>query len=306
MQALLDGSSSDQVLRKSMAVMTGLPGMADAGVGRAAPARKDARQGSELVEDASHLVGALRRYSELMTIPGVLAEEYEHLAQELQVLSDRSAAMLGRLVTLGGETVPEREPDETAATVLPEAVLDCLGLLSKIAGRAVTFFCSPSAYLPVAVSRSAVQRILVNLVKNAVETGPAGDTVAVTLVGMRETGQGTAQLVLTVQGRGRAASPGEAGSSVRVKHLSGRVPDPDVRRGIGFQVVRELSESSGATVEVEGELEAAMSVSVRWTAMDPRRQRRLRRSEYPVEREFMSAGMQETVGAELLVGGEAC
>lgn len=300
MQALLNGCSSDQVSRQLMAVVTGLPGMADVGVGGLTPARKYAGQGPELVQDADHLVGALRRYSELMTTPGVLADGYGHLAEELQVLSDRSAAMLGRLVMLGVETAPERDGEETEATVLPEAVLDCLGLLSKIAGRAVTFFCSPSAYMPVGVSRSAVQRILVNLVKNAADAGPAGETVAVTLVGMRDLKQGAAQLVLTVQGRGRAVGSG------RVPSINRREADGDVRHGICFQVVRELAESSGAKVEVEGEMGAATSVSVRWTAIDPRRERRLGRAEHPVGGEFMSAGMPETVSAEMLVGGEAC
>ena len=210
MQALASSSASEQVLRKTMAVAAGFPVIADGVVTNATadaarrrsrrPAELGGEQGVELVHDAGHLLGALRMYAELMTTPGVLSEEYGHLAQELQVLSDRSAAMLGRLVLLGVETAPERAATEAEATVLPEAVLECLGLLSKIAGRAVTFFCSPSAYLPVAVGRPAVQRILVNLVKNAAEAGPAGETVAVTLAGMREPGRGTVELVLTVPG----------------------------------------------------------------------------------------------------------
>ena len=74
-----------------------------------------------------------------------------------------------------------------------------------------------------------------------------------------------------------------------------RTPDADVRRGIGFQVVRELAESSGGKVEMESELGAGASVSVRWPAMDPRGGRR-----------GAAAGWPEAVGEELLVGGGTC
>lgn len=281
-------------MRKTMAVVSGTPPRADVGAGLRADS------GAALVHDAGHLVGALRRYSELMTTPGVLSEEFGHLAQELQVLSDRSAAMLGQLVTLGVDAAAEAQPAE--ATVLPEAVLDRLGLLSKIAGRAVTFFCSPSAYLPVAVSRSAFERIVVNLVKSATEETPGSSTVAVTLVGMRETGmdRGCVQVVLTVQGRA-------AGSGRKKEQGRGQAQAGDRLSGIGFQVVRELAEGSGAKVEVESEGTAATSVSVRWPVMDPRRERRPAPvADGPAREQFALAGLPGLRSAQGLAGGETC
>lgn len=276
---------------------------ADAGVTDACAARR-ADNGAALMHDVNHLLGALRRYSELMSTPGVLSDEYGHLAQELQVLSDRSAAMLGCLVPLGSETALASEAAPAEVTVLPEAVLDCLGLLSKIAGRAVTFFCSPSAYLPVAVSRSGFERILVNLAKNAAEAGPGAGTVAVTLVGMREVGwtDGGVRLVLTVEGRGRGVGLG------RMKEpTAGRGRGADLHRGIGFQVVRELAESSGAKVEIETEPDAGWSVSVRWPVMDPGRERRTgAATERRAGERSKSAVLPEAVCAELLAGGGAC
>ena len=293
MQAL-SRSSSGSGTRKTMAVVSGMPPGADAGVVRRPG------YGATLVHDAGHLVGALRRYSELMTTPGVLSEEYGHLAQELQVLSDRSAAMLGQLVTSGVDAAAETEPADAEATVLPEAVLDCLGLLSKIAGRAVTFFCSPTAYLPVAVRRSAFERIVVNLVKNAAEEASGNSTVAVTLVGMREAGleRGSVQVVLTVQGRA-------VGSGRKTDQGTGRAQAGDVRSGIGLQVVRELAESSGAKVEVESEVDAVTSVSVRWPVMDPRRDRRTVTEGMARER-FAMAGLPGMRSAQRLAGGETC
>ncbi len=291
MRALPDGLIADQVVHKTAAVVAGFPALVDAGVTEAAASR-GAAKGVPRGNDAGHLMSALRTYSELMATPGVLAEQYGHLAEELEVLINRSAALLGRSTAARREATPTNKALE--ATVLPSAVLDSLGLLSKIAGRAVTFSCSPSAYLPVAVSRSAFERILVNLVKNATETLPAGGAVAVTLVGMRQAGLDV-EVVLTVQGRGTGSGERSAGGR------RGEVRDP--RKGVGFQAVRELAESSGAQVEVESELEARTSVSVRWRVVAPGRERR---AGMAAERLTALAGLPGSVSKRLLVGGEAC
>lgn len=290
---------------KTMAVVAGFPQRADAGAAREARSRRRREEGAAgLRHDAGHLLGALQMYSELMTTPGVLSDEYRHLAQELQVLSDRSAAVLGRLMTLGAAAMlPANTGAEMEATVLPDAVLELLGLLSRMAGRGVTFFCSPSAYLPVAVSRSGFERILVNLVKNAAEAGPASGTVAVTLVGMHDRAQDALVLVLTVQGRGRGSSSGRVRSVTTGRGLA----DEDVRSSIGFQVVRELAESSGAKVELESELEAGTSVSVSWPAINPRRRRPEVIGE-PLSVNLRLSGLElpEETAAVALTGGEAC
>ena len=55
-------------------------------------------EGAGLAHDAGNLLGALSLYSELLAMPGVLHEEYRGFAAELQLLSDRSWAMIHRLV----------------------------------------------------------------------------------------------------------------------------------------------------------------------------------------------------------------
>lgn len=303
MQALPSSSTATPVGDKTMAVVTGFSHRADAGAARASWGREEG--GTGLVHEAGHLLGALRRYSELMATPGVLSEEYRHLAQELQVLSDRSAAMLGRLMTPGAaEVLPAKMGSAMEATVLPEAVLELLGLLSRMAGRAVTFFCSPSAYLPVAVSRSGFERILVNLVKNAMEDGPASGTVAVTLVGMRDPAGDALLLILTVQSRGQGSGSGRVRSVTTARGAAGG----DVRRGTGFQVVRELAERSGAKVEVENELDAGTSVSVSWPAIDPPRGRRHEMAGERPAGSFRLSGLKlpARTGMAVLAGGEAC
>ena len=52
----------------------------------------------DLAHDAGNLLGALSLYSDLLAMPGVLHEEHREYAAELRMLSDRSWAMIDRLV----------------------------------------------------------------------------------------------------------------------------------------------------------------------------------------------------------------
>ena len=231
---------------------------------RSTASRGSLANGPGLAHDAGNLLGALRLYAELMSVPGVLYEQHRHLARELSVLSDRSSVLLDRLVAAAAgvsESAGAETPVVGEDLVLPESVLDCLGLLSKIAGRPVTFFCAPSAYAPVAVPREAFERIVVNLVKNAAEASPRGETIAVTLLGTpsREGEPRGMRMLLTVRDSGRGMSQG----AIRQLFEAER-PQPGARHGLGFQIVRELAESSGGSVEVESQPGAGTSVMLSW------------------------------------------
>jgi hypothetical protein len=81
-------------------------------------------EGVGLADDAGNLLGALSLYSDLLAMPGVLHEEYKEYAAELRLLSERSWAMIERLVNYAqGE-----QEAGAATTVLPEVVERCRGL----------------------------------------------------------------------------------------------------------------------------------------------------------------------------------
>ena len=66
-------------------------------------------EGAGLVHDAGNLLGALSLYSDLLAMPGVLHEEHKEYAAELKLLSDRSWALIGRLVNRFSQSAaPER------------------------------------------------------------------------------------------------------------------------------------------------------------------------------------------------------
>src|SRR3984957_17279603 len=127
-------------------------------------------EGAGLAHDAGNLLGALSLYSDLLAMPGVLHEEHREYAAELRMLSDRSWAMINRLVNHSRAGLPVEVQAEIS--VLPDVVDRCRGLLSRVAGRTVEISYGVGAFQPVRVPVEAVERILTNLVKNAAEATP--------------------------------------------------------------------------------------------------------------------------------------
>jgi Signal transduction histidine kinase len=215
-------------------------------------------EGAGLAHDAGNLLGALTLYSELLAMPGVLHEEYRAFAGELRLLSDRSWAMINRLVN---HARGERETAKSAAASVPEIVERCRGVLSRVAGRPVEVSYGIGAYEPVGVRPEAVERILTNLVKNASEATAEGKSIAVSVEGALNAGR--RRVVMTVQDQGCGMSAAAIGRLMRAGGISSASG-----RGIGFCVVRELVAMSGGCLKVHSEVGAGTSISVEWYAAD--------------------------------------
>src|ERR1700754_1265239 len=85
-------------------------------------------EGAGLAHDAGNLLGALSLYSDLLALPGVLHDEHREYANELRMLSDRSWAMISRLVNHAGTGRPSEGAKESS--LIPDVVARCRGLLS--------------------------------------------------------------------------------------------------------------------------------------------------------------------------------
>jgi signal transduction histidine kinase len=219
-------------------------------------------EGAGLAHDAGNLLGALSLYSDLLGMPGVLHEEHREYATELRMLSDRSWAMIDRLVNhaRGGQ----RPKAATETTVLPNVVDRCKGLLSRVAGRTVEIEYGVGAFEPVNVPAEAVERILTNLVKNAAEATPWVGAISVQVGGVTEldeSGVRRRRVVMTVRDRGC----GMDASSVR-RLMQGGGISPANGRGLGFRVVRELVALSGGCLSIESQPEMGTSISTEWYA----------------------------------------
>jgi signal transduction histidine kinase len=218
-------------------------------------------EGAGLAHDAGNLLGALSLYSELLSAPGVLNEEYREYAAELRLLSERSHAMISRLVEHArGEVQNTKE----AMTVLPDVVSGCLGLLSRVAGRRVEVAFGAGGDMPVQVASEAVERILTNLVKNASESmGDDGGSITVSVAGVADGSEGAEpRVMLTVSdtGRGMNSETRRALGKATVANNCGR--------GLGFRVVKELAAMSDGCVTVASRPGEGTSVSVEWRAVE--------------------------------------
>jgi signal transduction histidine kinase len=123
------------------------------------------------------------------------------------------------------------------------------------------------------VASEAVERIVINLVKNAAEAMTGEGAIQVSLRGLGD--RGARRVVMTVSDTGCGMSeervralqemgslPGLSGSSAGGRFGGhGRRAG---RRGIGFRVVRELAALSGGCLEIASELGVGTRVSVEW------------------------------------------
>jgi signal transduction histidine kinase len=220
-------------------------------------------EGAGLAHDAGNLLGALSLYSDLLAMPGVLHEEHREYANELRMLSDRSWAMINRLVNHSRSGLPAEA--QTEISVLPNVVDRCRGLLSRVAGRMVEISYGVGAFQPVRVSVEAVERILTNLVKNAAEATPWVGAISIHVEGVtewcggdrfgNEDVQSRRRVVMTVRDRGCGMDQ----AAVRRLMQAGGISSAS-GRGLGFRVVRqpEVGTSISAEWYAVKQTEAAM------------------------------------------------
>jgi signal transduction histidine kinase len=219
-------------------------------------------EGAGLAHDAGNLLGALSLYSDLLGLPGVLHEEHREYAAELRMLSDRSWAMIDRLMNHARGT--RRPKAAVERTVVPNVVDRCKGLLGRVAGRTVEIEYGVGAFAPVNVPAEAVERILTNLVKNAAEATAWVGAISVQVEGateLDENGGKRRRVVMRVRDRGC----GMDASAVR-RLMQGGGISPTSGRGLGFRVVRELVALSGGCLSIESQPEVGTSVSTEWYA----------------------------------------
>jgi signal transduction histidine kinase len=238
-----------------------------------APPVAGVAEGAGLAHDAGNLLGALSLYSDLLAMPGVLNEEHREYANELRMLSDRSWAMINRLVNHSRAGLPATVPAEIS--VLPDVVDRCRGLLSRVAGRTVEISFGVGAFQPVRVPVEAVERILTNLVKNAAEATPWVGAISIHVEGVTEWsgnnscgGDGfgednqSRRVVMTVRDRGCGMDQAAVRRLMRAGGISSASG-----RGLGFRVVRELVAMSGGCLNVESQPEVGTSISAEWYAV---------------------------------------
>ena len=230
---------------------TGGQGMAmDHASGRTSPVPLS--EGAGLVHDAGNLLGALSLYCDLLEAPGVLDARHLHYAAELRLIYERSGALLSRLMHLtpdpigatavhavaatGKSAPPHQSPAETLRTLAP--------LLSSMAAPHAHVTVEIAPRLPqIEISPEALERIAVNLVRNAAEAIHASELsgghihVCLSMVGHR--------LRLSVEDNGPGMPPALAAAFLHPAPLP-----PGTSRGFGHHNVHELAEVTGGRLGI--------------------------------------------------------
>ncbi|WP_433971646.1 sensor histidine kinase [Tunturiibacter lichenicola] len=222
-------------------------------------------EGAGLAHDAGNLLGALSLYSDLLAMPGVLHDEHRGYASELRMLSDRSWAMIDRLVNHARAGRPAKIQGESS--MLPDVIDQCRGLLSRVAGRTVDISYGVGAFQPVRVPVEAVERILTNLVKNAAEATPWVGAISIHVEGVLERAEDESEeprrrVVMTVRDRGCGMDQATVQRLMR-----GDGTSSTNGRGLGFRVVRELVAISNGCLSIESQPEVGTSISAEWYAV---------------------------------------
>jgi signal transduction histidine kinase len=260
--------------------------------------------GEDLLHDARNLIGTLGLYCDLLSMPGVLKHEHRQYADDLRLVGSRSGAMIERLINqlVRNSAVPADQPmarqSDAVALQPAEAELSaprpvslrriverCSGLLSRVAGGySIEVSYGEAAAVPVCILEEAVERILVNLVRNAsaalgdrrssAEAGafprtcqcgePASASIRIG-VGMLANRIGDPRpwpfrrVRITVEDSGRGMTQQQLEALV----CASRPPSRGTH-GIGFRVVQQLVANSGGDLRVMSAPGVGTCIQIEW------------------------------------------
>jgi signal transduction histidine kinase len=249
-----------------------------------------AQQDEGLLHDVRNLVSAVSLYCDLLSMPHVLRPEHRHYADELRLLGEGSAALIERLIGAGTRTdggggadspssskarrALQSGPNSTAEEPprfegLRPMVERSAALLHCVAsGQVIEIVYGDASALAVRVPAQSVERILVNLVRNAAAAmGRRRGNMRVG-VGLQpgdalRTRPWPFQRVrLTVEDSGCGMAPAAvqrllASSDPLASHLP-------CSHGIGFRVVRELVEASRGDLWIQSRPGQGTRVEIEW------------------------------------------
>ena len=250
-----------------------------------------AEQDDGILHDVRNLVSAVSLYCDLLSMPHVLRPEHRHYADELRLLGERSAALIERLIgaaippgrgNAAGSPFPSRldrravqsgpnasSEEQPRLEALRPMVERCAGLLHCVAGgQAVEILYGDASACTIRIPGESLERILVNLVRNAAAAMDRRRGHIRVGVGLRPSDALTTRpwpfqrIRLVVEDSGCGMAPAElerllANSDPSVLHL----PAP---HGIGFRVVRELVQASRGELCIHSRPGQGTRVEIEW------------------------------------------
>jgi signal transduction histidine kinase len=235
---------------------------------RHAPARTSNESVIALAHDARNVVAALELCCDLLAEPGVLAEENQHFAAELQAVASASSALVEQLAALRVVGVRGWASTRICSTSKPRprsghiddlaaAVEQLRGPLTALAGARIELHMEClSCFGRVPLSQEALTRILINLTRNAAEAMPNGGRIRITVQqgdggSFFDAEQPPRTVLLCVQDSGPGIPQDRIGrifdAGFTTKGESAPLPH-GAHRGLGLNIVRRLAEAAGGSV----------------------------------------------------------
>jgi signal transduction histidine kinase len=218
-------------------------------------------EGPGLAHDAGNLLGALGLYCDLLDLPGVLRPEHLHYARELRLLSQRSGALIHRLL--------EGDREHVAPIVGPPPKRLCPSTVVRAFAPVLRSLAAPDAAVSVEVASGlpvlpfaaeVLERILVNLTRNAATAlrthGPSDYSEAKIRIAVR--GDAT-RLSLTVADNGPGMPPEVAAAFLK--------PEPLPRgtlHGLGHRVIDDLVQSTGGQLSINAAPKRGTTLRIDW------------------------------------------
>lgn len=230
---------------------------------------------AEVAHEARNMVTMLGLYCELLEQPGVLTSAYRHYGGELKMVAAASRSLVERLGTLermDGEPASDVTQDHSLAG-RPKTIIDKSAttkyweelhlkpitdlawelqsnrnLLAALAGPSIAVSVdSVGGALPVLLSSEDLTRVLVNLVKNAIEAMPSGGRIQLVLRESQIDAGDPSKLILNVEDCG-SGIPTDALESVFTSGFSTRSNLSVERRGLGLSITRSIIEAAGGRI----------------------------------------------------------
>ena len=141
--------------------------------------------------------------------------------------------------------------------MLPEVISNYQGLLGRLVGRTIAFSILASTHKPIPISREAIERIILNLVKNAAAATDQDGVIHVTVEHSNE--GGSRYLVMTVIDNGIGMSEST------IDMLKSGIPASRTKgKGVGFRIIRELVTESGGSIDISSKIGEGTMISVKW------------------------------------------
>ncbi len=231
------------------------------------PEEQKTAEARHLAHDARNWLTVLQVYCDLLRASGTVVGEGRQWIEELSSAIERGQGLVRRW--LDSAQAPAKLPKSSPQAVAPPKPLDLaaaiqtrMPLFREMAGSAIQVKVKTVARAgTTALQEPEFERILLNLVRNAIEAMPQGGTLRIALEHGSPSRPGSLVLRVSDTGKGIAAEslPHIFNSGFSTKRAS---TGPWLERGLGLAIVRELTMGAGGSARVRSRVGHGASFAI--------------------------------------------